>query len=122
MGDEDKADLVAPYLEEILSKRNFTIIDGPSVSGRNVANLARNRIVVTTTQTGSTTLDYYGKSSEMYSVRLTLKVINLKTGKIIAGPVNRTIEYTALNSQEKLKQATVQLISRLLPVLEAQSR
>jgi serine/threonine protein kinase len=122
VGDEDKADLVAPYVEEILSKRNFTVIDGPSVSGQKVADLARSRIVVTVTQTGSTTLEYYGKSSEMLTVRLTMKVVNPKTGKILAGPVNKTVEYTALNSQEKLKQAVVQLVSGVLPVLEAQSR
>ncbi|MGD2090665.1 MAG: serine/threonine-protein kinase [Candidatus Aminicenantes bacterium] len=122
IGDDDKADLVAPYIEEILSRKNFTVMDGPSVSGRKIADTARNHIVVTVKQTGSTSLNYYGNSSEMITARISIKVVNPKTGKIVVGPMSQTVEYTALNSEEKLSDAVDKLMYRFLPALETQSR
>jgi len=119
VGDEGQADLVTPYVQEILARKNFMVVDGPSVADREIAEVARNHIVVTVKQTGTTTLDYYGKSSEMYTVRLTIKVVAPKTGKVVGGPVSRTVEYTALNAEEKLKAAVAALIFRLQPALEA---
>ncbi len=120
VGDDDKADLVAPFIEKILVKKNFTVMDGPSVAGREITDIARNHIVVTVKQTGSTTLNYYGNSSEMVTVRISIKVVNPQTGKIVAGPMSETVEYTALNSDEKLKAAVDKLMSRFLPTLESQ--
>ena len=121
IGDDDKADLVAPYIEEILSKKNFTVMDGPSVGDRKIADVARNHIVVTVKQTGSTSLNYYGNSSEMITARISIKVVNPKTGKIVVGPMSQTVEYTALNSEEKLSDAVDKLMYRFLPTLEAQN-
>lgn len=120
IGDDDKADLVAPYIEEILSRKNFTVMDGPSVAGGKIADIARNHIVVTVKQTGSTSLNYYGNSSEMITVRISIKVVDPKTGKIVVGPMSQTVEYTALNSEEKLSDAVDKLMYRFLPTLEAQ--
>jgi len=120
VGDDDKADLVAPFIEKILVKKNFTVMDGPSVAGREITDIARNHIVVTVKQTGSTTLNYYGNSSEMVTVRISIKVVNPQTGKIVAGPMSETVEYTALNSDEKLKAAVDKLMYRFLPALESQ--
>jgi serine/threonine protein kinase len=122
VGDDDKADLVAPFIEKILVKKNFTVMDGPSMAGREITDIARNHIVVTVKQTGSTTLNYYGNSSEMITVRISIKVVNPQTGKIAAGPMSETVEYTALNSDEKLKAAVDKLMYRFLPALESQGR
>jgi serine/threonine protein kinase len=122
IGDDDKADLVAPFIEEILSKKNFTVMDGPSVAGRKIADAARNHIVVTVKQTGSTSLNYYGNSSEMITVRISIKVVNPKTGKIVVGPMSQTVEYTAINSEEKLRDAVDKLMYRFLPTLESRNR
>jgi serine/threonine-protein kinase len=121
VGDDDKADLVAPYIEEILTRKNFTVMDGPSVAGRKIADVARNHIVVTVKQTGSTNLNYYGKSSEMITARISIKVVNPQTGKIVVGPMSQTVEYTALNSEENLRDAVDKLMYRFLPTLETQS-
>lgn len=121
IGDDDKADLVAPYIEEILSRKNFTVMDGPSVGGRKIADVARNHIVVTVKQTGSTSLNYYGNSSEMITARISIKLVNPKTGKIVVGPMSQTVEYTALNSEEKLSEAVDKLMYRFLPTLEAKN-
>lgn len=122
VGNDDKADLVAPFIEEILSKKNFTVMDGPSVAGREITDVARNHIVVTVKQTGSTSLNYYGNSSEMITVRISIKVVNPRTGKIVVGPMSETVEYTALNSEEKLSDAVDKLMYRFLPILETQSQ
>jgi len=122
VGDDDKADLVAPFIEKILVKKNFTVMDRPSLAGREITDIARNHIVVTVKQTGSTTLNYYGNSSEMITVRISIKVVNPQTGKIAAGPMSETVEYTALNSDEKLKAAVDKLMYRFLPSLESQVR
>jgi len=122
VGDDDKADLVAPFIEKILVKKNFTVMDGPSMASREITDIARNHIVVTVKQTGSTTLNYYGNSSEMITVRISIKVVNPQTGKIVAGPMSETVEYTALNSDEKLKAAVDKLMYRFLPSLESQGR
>jgi serine/threonine protein kinase len=113
VGDEDRADLVTPYIQEILARKNFTIIDGPSVADRDLSEVARSRIVITVKQIGTTTLNYYGSSSEQYTVQLTIKVVDLKTGKTVSGPVIETVEYTTLNAQEKLKKAAAKLIARI---------
>lgn len=122
IGDDDKADLVAPFIEKILAKKNFTVMDGPSVAGREIADVARNHIVVTVKQTGSTSLNYYGNSSEMITVRISIKVVNPQTGQIVSGPMSQTVEYTALNSEEKLREAVDKLMYRFLPSLESQGR
>jgi serine/threonine-protein kinase len=121
VGDEGNADLVTPYVQEILTQNNFTIIDGPSVADRDISEVARNHIVVEVKQIGATTLNYYGNSSQQYTVRLTIKVIAPKTGKVIAGPVSQTVEYTTLNAGEKLREAVVKLIAHIQPVLTSLS-
>jgi hypothetical protein len=68
---------------------------------------------------GSTNLNYYGNSSEMITARISIKAINPRTGKIVVGPVNQTVEYTGLNSQEKIREAVLKLMSRFLPSLES---
>ena len=118
VGDEGNADLVTPYVQEILTQNNFTIIDGPSVADRDISEVARNHIVVEVKQIGATTLNYYGNSSQQYTVRLTIKVIAPKTGKIIAGPVSQTVEYTTLNAEEKLRGAVAKLIAHIKPILK----
>lgn len=116
-GDDDPAGLASPYIEEILSKRNFTVIDGPTVSNRNLRDVARNHLVLDAKQVGSRTLTYHGSSSELYTVRLTLKVIDPATGKILAGPFSKTVEYTSLNAEENFRDAVTSLMSKILPKL-----
>jgi serine/threonine-protein kinase len=121
VGDEGNADLVTPYVQEILTRNNFAVIDGPSVADRDISEVARNHIVVEVKQIGATTLNYYGNSSQQYTVRLTIKVIAPKTGKIIAGPVSQTVKYTTLNAEENLREAVAKLIARIQPVLTSLS-
>ncbi len=113
VGDSDKADLVSSYIEQILARKKYTIIDGPTVSNRSIADVAHNHIVISAKQLGTTTLKYYGSSSEQYTVALTLKVVSPATGKVITGPVSQTVKYTDLNAEENLKEAVRAMVAAL---------
>jgi serine/threonine-protein kinase len=113
LGDSDKADIVGSYVQEILGRKNYRVVDGPSVAGREIADVARNHIVIKARQLGTTTLNYYGNSSEQYSVSLTIQLVSPKNGTIVAGPVSRTVKYTALNAEENLREAVAKLVAAL---------
>jgi hypothetical protein len=57
----------------------------------------------------------------MITVRISIKLVNPKTGKIVVGPMSQTVEYTALNSEENLREAVDKLMYRFLSSLEAQN-
>ncbi|MCP5102953.1 MAG: serine/threonine protein kinase [bacterium] len=120
MGDEDKEDMVTAYAQNVFSRSGFTVMDGPSVSERALKDIARYHLVVTAKHMGSATLNYYGNSTEQYTVGLTMKAIDTQTGGIKAGPITGTVEYTALNAGENIKAAVEKLASRLKSSLENQ--
>ncbi|MCP5052015.1 MAG: protein kinase [bacterium] len=113
VGDSEKSEIVAVYLEEILARKKYIVLDGPSVSGQDVSRVARNRVVITARQLGSTELNAYGRTYDQYSVSLSLKVISTKGNKILGGPVTKTVSYTALNADDNLKEAVAKMVARL---------
>jgi serine/threonine-protein kinase len=112
-GDSDKADVIGAYVQEMLGRGNFAVVDGPSAAGRDIADVARNHLVVTANQLGSTMLEYYGQSTEQYTVSITIKLVNPKTAMVIKGPKTRTVKYTAINAEENIREAVDTLISLL---------
>jgi serine/threonine protein kinase len=120
-GDEEKSDLLTPYVQDVLSRKSFTVVDAPAVPDRKLADVARNLIVVKVRNMGSTTLQYYGNSTEQYTIQLVIKAVDPKTGTLIAGPVTRTVKYTALNAEENLREAVTKAVHRLIPKLRARN-
>jgi serine/threonine-protein kinase len=118
LGGDDKEDMITSYVQSVFSRANFTIMDGPSMGNKNLSDIARYHLVVTVNLLGTTTLNYYGSSSELYTVGLTMKAISTQSGKIIAGPFTASVKYTSLNAKENLKEAVVRLASRLQKALE----
>jgi serine/threonine protein kinase len=118
LGNGDNEDLITSYVQSVFSRANFTIMDGPSMGSRNLSDIARYHLVVTVKPLGTTTLSYYGSSSEQYTVGLTMKAVATQSGKIIAGPLTAAVKYTTLNAEENLKKAAVRLASRLQKALE----
>jgi len=118
LGNGDNEDLITSYVQSVFSRANFTIMDGPSIGSRNLSDIARYHLVVTVKPLGTTTLNYYGSSSEQYTVGLTMKAVATRSGKIIAGPLTAAVKYTTLNAEENLKKAAVRLASRLQKALE----
>jgi len=113
LGDEDKSDMITAYAQNAFSRDNFAVVDGPSVGSKALKEVARYHLVVSVKHMGTTTLNYYGNSSEQYTVGMTMKAIDTRTGKITAGPLTRTVKYTALNAEEILKGAVQELAAKL---------
>lgn len=113
IGDEDKSDTIAAYAQKIFSRDNFSIIDGPSVGSKALNEVARYHLVISAKLMETTTLNYYGNSTEQYTVGLTMKAIDTQTGKLVADPLTRTVKYTAINAEENLKEAVQELAFRL---------
>jgi hypothetical protein len=113
VGNSDKSEVIAAYVEEMMSRKNYTVIDGPSIAGGNEADVARNRVVIQTRQLGTTTLSYYGNTSEQYSVSISIKVVSISSGKLVKGPVVKTVKYTALNAEENIREAVAGMVARL---------
>ncbi|MCU0284836.1 MAG: protein kinase [Acidobacteria bacterium] len=116
-GDDDRIDMIDTYAQEAFSSADFTVIDAPSRDNDSLGSIAKYHLVISVKQMGTTTLNYYGSSSEQYSIGLTMKAIDTQDGKIAAGPVTATVKYTALNAEENLKEAVTNLASRLQKTL-----
>jgi serine/threonine protein kinase len=113
LGDDDKNDLITAYVQNTFSRDNFSVVDGPSVSNKDLRDIARYHLVVTSKSMGTETLTYYGNSTEQYSVAFTMKIMDTQTGKIASGPVSRVVKYTSLNAEENLKGAVQELAAKL---------
>lgn len=105
------------YVQAAFSRANFAVVDGPSMGNESLSNIARYNLVVTIKQMETTTLQYYGSTSEQYSVGLTMKAVETQGGKIVAGPFTRTVKYTTLNAADNLKAAVTSLVSQLQKAL-----
>lgn len=113
LGDADRADMITAYAQAAFSRADFTVVDGPSLGNEALSRIARYNLVISVKQLETTTLQYYGNTSEQYSVGLTMKAVETQSGKIAAGPFTRTVKYTTLNASENLKAAVASLASQL---------
>jgi len=113
LGDNDKGDIITAYTQSTLASNNFTIIDGHSVQDKQLGDIARFHLVISVKQMGTTTLQYYGQTTQQYTVGLTMKGISTKNGRIVAGPVTKIVKYTSLNEEENIKAAVENLIFKI---------
>ena len=109
IGDEDKADIITSYVQATLSRKEFLVMDSPSLMNKDIKDIARFHLIVSSKHLASTTLRYYGNATQQYTVSITMKVVLPKNGKIIAGPFYRTVKYTAINAEENLREAVEKL-------------
>ncbi len=114
LGDEEKEDLISSYVQEILSNNSFAVIDGPSMPERNISDIARFHLVTSSKHLGTTTLQYYGSSTLQHTASLSIKVVTAANGRIIAGPVSKTVRFTSLNIEDNIKEAVTILLKRIL--------
>lgn len=117
LGEDNNADMIAAYMQTAFSNANFAVVDGPSLGNESLGNIARYHLVVTVKQMGTTTLNYYGSTSEQYTLGLTVKAIETLSGKIAAGPLTSTVSYTTLNVETNLKEAITNLAGQLQKTL-----
>lgn len=114
IGNDNKVDLISSITHEILSNNNYHIIDRPSIENRKFSEVARFHLVITENYLGSTTLSYYGSTSELHSYSITMKIISTKNNNIIAGPFNEIAKFTSLNIKENLTKTIKKLIRKIL--------
>ena len=88
-------------------------MDGPSTMDKKISDIARFHLIVSSKYMGSTALKYYGNTSQLHTVSISIKIVNPKNGKMISGPFTRTVKYTAINADEKLKDAVEDLTLEL---------
>jgi tRNA A-37 threonylcarbamoyl transferase component Bud32 len=118
-GDSEKGDLLSSYVESGLPKGQFDVVDGSTAQGKKAAEVARYTVTLKATKMGTRTLQFHGSYEDLQSYTLTLKMIQSDSGKVVAGPVSRKVEYTALNADANLKEAVQDLVSDLKKALPA---
>ncbi len=112
-GNNRNVELVSSYMQNILQKKKYIIIDPEAAAGKPVKEIARSHMIISVNDLGSNTLKYYGRETTEYKVNISIKLISPQTGRIVKGPVNRTVSYTNLNIDENFKEAVDKLILSL---------
>jgi hypothetical protein len=58
-------------------------------------------------------LQFYGRTMEQYASTISIKVIDAATKKTISAPHTKTVNYTTLNMQDNIEEATEEMVSDL---------
>jgi serine/threonine protein kinase len=115
VGSDDIKGLISSSLQSVLSREDFQIVDGITAvdNNRSIGQAARYHLITTVNFIGTTTLQYYGSSSEMVAQSITIKIVNPRNGTVIWGPVTDTVKYTTLNVQDNVQEVIEKLTSGL---------
>ena len=62
---------------------------------------------------GSTSLNYYGKSEQMATAILSIRVMDLATGVSAAQPASGSVKFTSLNMEEKFRNSISSAVSHM---------
>ncbi|MGE5340543.1 MAG: serine/threonine protein kinase [Candidatus Omnitrophota bacterium] len=108
-GASDKVDIVMPYVDEILTRKNFNVVQGSA---------ARTQIVVNVSDMGTSTLSYYGSTSTQYAIQISIKAVDTLSKRTVGGPITRVVKYTELNAEDNLKEALRAMISSIKQSLD----
>jgi hypothetical protein len=123
-GDEAMAMQIQTQLEAVIQRSGLpvaTAADIPalaremrmgesSVSWRSIKRMippgeAHILVIAKIRQTGSTTLQYYGRYQEMITAALSATAVDLENGVPVSSPVTASVQFTALNMGENLASA-----------------
>lgn len=64
-------------------------------------------------------LHFYGRTVDQYASTISIKAIDTSTRKAIIAPASRTVNYTSLNMQDNVEEATIEMVSDMAGRLEA---
>jgi hypothetical protein len=123
-GDEDMAMQIQSPLESALQGSGLPVtaaaeipalsrqIQGGqgSISWRGIKQLlppgeAQILVLVKVRQTGSTMLQYYGRSQEMITASFSASAVDIESGVSVTAPATASVQYTSLNMAEKFQTA-----------------
>ncbi len=112
-GDSAAVGAVAAYARSAFGNKDYAVVGTPTSGKRKIADVAAYRLGVTVDKMGSTPLIYMGTSSDLHTVLITMQMVRPASGRIVAGPLSRTVNYTALTAEDELKTAVSKLASEL---------
>ena len=70
-------------------------------------------VYVTVNTINAEPLRFYGRTMEQYASTISIKAIDTATRKVIGSPRTKTVNYTTLNMQENIEEATAEMVSDL---------
>jgi len=108
-GNSHEAELAGSFVEEALSRTQLDVRDRGYYGAQPLKTVAQYECVVTVHETGAMTLNYYGRQSELMTASVSAKMVDTRSGRVVAGPVSRTVKYTSLNVEENLRTAAEEL-------------
>lgn len=130
LGDPAITGPAKQVIEESLMNQGFLLIDTDVVGGLGGGDLARNLAalhragasavaVVRAEPLGSTQLNYYGQSDTLYSASLTVRTYSVETRSPLSAGVREKVDFTALNAEDKAREALEPGLSRVVGSLAA---
>jgi serine/threonine-protein kinase len=137
IGDPAIAQPAQQLIEEALSDNGFLIIDTDLAPGLNrllesnrpdlpqiLGSLARSHgvravTVVRAEPLGTTQLNYYGQSAELFSVNLTVKTYDTGNHSPVNAGFRSKVDFTALNAHDQAKEAIEPELRRYLSSLSS---
>ena len=75
-------------------------------------------VYVTVTTMSAGPLQFYGRTMDQYASTISIKVIDAATRKAIGSSLTKTVNYTTLNMQDNVEEATEEMVSDLPRRLE----
>jgi len=112
-GDYQLGGVVTSHAQSFLKGTGYGIVDKPLDAGQDAAAVAEFELLIEISRLGTTQLKYMGRTSDMHTDTLTMKLIRSGDGKLVAGPFKQTVQHTALNAEQKLEEAVRKLTVEL---------
>jgi serine/threonine-protein kinase len=109
-GDDAISSPAEDALMDLLRQRGFRVIDGGHAEGsrpnlRALAGRADAVVFVHARPVGSQELQYYGRSSTLYTVQLGVKAYRVSDGSVLWTSSGDQVSFTSLNAAEKAREA-----------------
>jgi serine/threonine protein kinase len=123
MGDDAITSPARQRIEERLMDAGFDVVDADvlGVSGRDLPGMLRSlrgdatvAVVVRADGIGQQTLTYYGQSSELYSVNLSVRAYLVGDGRTLGPGFKEKVDFTSLNANTQAEAAIDPRLDRLL--------
>jgi hypothetical protein len=111
-GGHAQADLVRAWIESQLSSDGFAVAHAPEA--------ARILIDSSISFIGERQLEFFGRRQTQHTVAFTMQAEErVSGGAYVSGPFATTVDYTILNVEDELRQATDELMAMLIRDLES---
>ncbi len=128
IGDSALVGPAKQRIEDELVSAGFELAEGPESSGsvdaalRSVSRAAQIAIVVKAEPIGSTQLNYYGRSSELYSANLSVRAYRTSDKSPLGSGFRQKVQFTDLNADTQAVDAVNGNVGGLISTLSPYKR